>query len=83
VKAEGTKKKAFKKYPIGYSHVDIAEVRTKKDELYLFVATDRTSKLAYAELHKSQRRAVAIGFLVRLIKRAPYRIHTMLTDNGT
>jgi hypothetical protein len=37
-------KRNFKIYPIGYFHVDIAEVRTAQGRLYLFVAIDRTSK---------------------------------------
>ncbi len=46
--AEGDKpvKKKFKKYPIGYFHIDTAEVRTEEGKLYLFVAIDRTSKFA-------------------------------------
>lgn len=43
------------------------------------MAIDRTSKLTYAELHESQRRAIAVGFLIRLVKKVPYRIHTVLT----
>ena len=31
-------KKAFKQYPIGYFHIDIAEVRTEEGVLYLVVA---------------------------------------------
>lgn len=44
------KKKRFADYPIGYMHIDIAEVRTEEGKLYLFVAIDRTSKLAFAKL---------------------------------
>ncbi len=44
----GKPKKKFRKYPIGYIHIDIAEVRTGEGKLYLFVAIDRTSKLAGA-----------------------------------
>lgn len=42
---EGDKpaKKKFKIYPIGYFHIDIAEVQTAEGKLYLFVAIDRTS----------------------------------------
>ena len=46
-------KKKFKQYPIGYFHIDIAQVRTAEGKLYLYVAIDRTSKFAYAELHKN------------------------------
>jgi hypothetical protein len=49
-------KRKFKSYPIGYSHLDIAEVRTEEGKLYLFVAIDRTSKFAYAELHEKANR---------------------------
>ncbi len=45
-------KKKFRQYPIGYFHIDIAEVRTEQGKLYLFVAIDRTSKFAYAQLHE-------------------------------
>ncbi|CAA9505476.1 MAG: Mobile element protein [uncultured Sphingomonadaceae bacterium] len=39
-------KQCFKAYPIGYFHIDIAEVRTEEGKLRLFVAIDRTSKFA-------------------------------------
>ena len=42
---EGSKpsKKKFKAYPIGYFHIDIAELQTAEGKLYLYVAIDRTS----------------------------------------
>jgi transposase InsO family protein len=81
---EGSKpKNAFKTYPIGYFHIDIAEVRTEEGKLYMLVAIDRTSKFAFAELHERATRRVAADFLRRLIDAVPYTIHTVLTDNGT
>ena len=81
---EGSKpRKPFKTYPIGFFHIDIAEVRTEEGKLHLFVAIDRTSKFAFAELHEKATRRVAADFLRRLIAAVPYRIHTVLTDNGT
>jgi len=81
---EGSKpKKKFKAYPIGYFHIDIAEVWTEEGKLYMFVAIDRTSKFAFAELHERATRRVAADFLRRLIDAVPYKIHTVLTDNGT
>ena len=71
-----------KLYPIGYFHVDIAEVQTNEGRLYLFVAIDRTSKFAYAELHPKATRMVARDFLSDPINAVPYTIHTLLTDNG-
>jgi transposase InsO family protein len=75
-------KQKFETYPIGYFHLDIAEVRTEEGKLYLFVAIDRTSKFAYAELHERANRRTATDFLRALLKAVPYKIHTVLTDNG-
>jgi transposase-like protein len=43
-------RKKFRTYPIGYFHLDIAEVRTEDGKLYLFVAIDRTSKFTFVQL---------------------------------
>src|SRR5262249_52784569 len=72
----------FKRYPIGYFHIDIAEVRTEEGKLHLFVAIDRTSKFAFAQLHEKANRHTATAFLKALIAVVPYKIHTILTDNG-
>jgi transposase InsO family protein len=47
------------------------------------VAIDRTSKFAFAELHEKATTAVAANFLRALTATVPYKIHTVLTDNGT
>jgi len=75
-------KQSFKRYPIGYFHLDIAEVRTEQGRLHLFVAIDRTSKFVFAQLHAAANVQVAVDFLEALIKAVPYEIHTLLTDNG-
>ena len=71
VENESAKKRRFKAYPIGYFHIDIAEVRTAEGKLYLFVAIDRTSKFAFVELHDKADRPTAVRFLEALL--APYR----------
>ena len=76
------KKSRFKSYPIGYFHLDIAEVQTEAGKLYLFVAIDRTSKFAFTELHERMTRPIAAEFLRHLMAVVPYKIHTILTDNG-
>ena len=76
------KKQRFKRYPIGFFHIDIAEVRTAEGKLFLFVAIDRTSKFAVAQLVEKADRKTAWEFLERLLEAVPYRIHTILTDNG-
>ena len=75
-------KKKFKAYPIGFFHIDIAEVQTAEGKLHLFVAIDRTSKFAFVQLVEKANRVTASVFLVALIEAVPYRIHTVLTDNG-
>jgi hypothetical protein len=58
---EGSKpaKKKFKAYPIGYFHIDIAEVQTAEGKLYLYVAIDRTSKFAF--VRKRSNRPTSTG----------------------
>ena len=75
-------KRKFKVYPIGFFHIDIAEARTGDGKLYLFVAIDRISKFAIAHLAHTADRQSATEFLDAVIKAVPYRIHTVLTDNG-
>jgi len=75
-------KRKFKTYPIGYFHIDIAEVQTAEGKIRLFVAIDRTSKFAFVELHQQAGKMIAAQFLRNLIAALPYAIHTVLTDNG-
>jgi transposase InsO family protein len=83
VEGDTPTKRKFRAYPIGYFHIDIAEVRTAEGRLYLFVAIDRTSKYAFTELHAKATTRTAADFLRALIQAVPYKIHTVLTDNGT
>lgn len=75
------KRQEFKRYPIGYLHVDIAQVRTKEGKLHLFVAIDRTSKFALAQLVEKANRKTAWEFLELLLDVVPYNIHTILTPS--
>jgi transposase InsO family protein len=82
LEGEAAEKKSFKVYPIGYFHIDIAEVRTEEGKLYLYVGIDRTSKFAFAQLHEKADRTTAAAFLNALIEAVPYKLHTIPTDNG-
>jgi transposase InsO family protein len=82
IEGDKPRKKRFAAYPIGYFHPDIAEVRTAEGKLHLFVAVDRTSKLAFAKLEGKANAYTASDFLRALIEAVPYRVHTVLTDNG-
>lgn len=57
-------------------------MRTEEGRQYLFVAIDRTSKVAFAELHPRATRMVAADFLRRVLDKLPYKVHTVLADNG-
>ena len=82
VEGDKPKRSRFKTYPLGFFHIDIAEVRTEQGKLYLFVAIDRVSKFAYVQLAGKATRQTATDFLRALIAIVPYKIHTILTDNG-
>lgn len=82
IEGDKPEKKRFKPYPIGYFHIDIAQVSTEEGKLYLFVAIDRTSKFAFVRLVESAGKMEAAQFLRDLILAVPYRIHIVLTDNG-
>jgi len=75
-------KQRFKRYSIGYFHIDLAEVRTAEGKLNLFVAIDRTSKFAFVRLEKRAGKMEAAQFLRDLLQALPYRIHAVLTDSG-
>jgi Integrase core domain len=57
-------------------------VQTAEGKLYLFVAIDRTSKFAFVQLVEKATRVTASAFLTALVAAVPYKIHTVLTDNG-
>ena len=82
VKGDKPVRQKFKSDPIGDFHIDIAEGQTAEGKLYLFVAIDRTSKFADAELHQKAGKRGAAQFLRNLIAAIPYTIQTVLTDNG-
>jgi len=80
---EGSKpdRKKFERYPVGYFHIDLAEVRTAEGKLYLLVGIDRTSKFTFVELVERADMRAAAALLEALVAAVPYRIHTVLTDN--
>jgi hypothetical protein len=81
VEGDKQKRQRFKRYPICFFHIDIAEVQTVEGKLWLFVGIDRTSKLTVTQLVNKVDRRTAWKFLEHLRKAVPYRIHTFLTDS--
>ena len=82
VEGEASAKCRFESYPIGFPHIDLAEVRTAEGRLYMFVAIDRTSRFAFVALHRHAKQRTAGDVLRHLAHAVPYKIHTVLTDNG-
>jgi transposase InsO family protein len=75
-------KKKFKDYPIGYVHVDITEVRLGKVKYHMFVGICRVCKFAYVEVFERATVANSCLFLEHLVAACPFKIHTILSDNG-
>jgi hypothetical protein len=80
--SNSTDSQQFKTYPIGFFHIDIAEVRTQEGKLYLYVAIDRTSKFAFVQLVEKADTVTSRAFLDALVAAVPYKIKIVLTDNG-
>ena len=75
-------KKPFKRYPIGYFHLDIAEVRTEEGKLsssWPLIGRRSSSSLNCTRPPTSSQRSASCK---RLIEAVPYTIHIVLTDNG-
>ena len=61
------KRQKFKRYPIGFFHIDIAEVQTAEGKLFLFVGIDRTSKYTVTQLVDKADRKTAWEFLQHML----------------
>ena len=81
--APAEKRKKFKDYPMGYLHVDFAGVHTEEGRVYPFVATDRTSQLAFAGLQPRATKILAADFLRRVLAAILHKAPKVSTDNGT
>ncbi len=66
---------------IGYIHIDSAELRLAEGKMNMFLAIDRVTKFTYVEFRAIDKMN-GVDFLGGLIKAVPYKIHTVLTDNG-
>jgi IS30 family transposase len=76
------KAKRFKTYEIGYVHIDSSELRHADGKLVMFLAIDRVSKFCCVAFHDRAGKREGADFLRQVVETFPYRIHTVLTDNG-
>ena len=54
-----------------------------KKKYYLFVGIDRVCKYAYVELHERMTIENACTFLENMLEDMTFKVHTILTDNGS
>jgi transposase InsO family protein len=72
----------FKRHPIRFFHIDIAEVQAAEGKLYLFVGTGRASNFTVTELVERADRHTAWEFVQHILEAVPYQVCAILMDNG-
>jgi transposase InsO family protein len=77
-----SKRKRFAETTIGYVHIDVCELRLAQGKLFMFLAIDRISKFTHVAFFDANTKANGAAFLREVVQAFPYRIHTVLTDNG-
>jgi transposase InsO family protein len=77
-----SKRKRFAETTIGYVHIDVCELRLAQGKLFLFLAIDRVSKFAHVAFFDANTKLNGAAFLRQVVAAFPYRLHTVLTDNG-
>ena len=84
-KAEKPGHKPFKSYEPGFVHLDVKYLPQMPDEdkrRYLFVAIDRATRWVFIAIKGHKTATAARAFLNGVTKAAPFKIQTVLTDNG-
>lgn len=79
---KASKRGRFTETKIGYVHIDSCEFRHAEGRLVMFLAIDRVSKFTYVEFHDKAGKMNGAAFLRNVVQVFPYKIHTVLTDNG-
>jgi transposase InsO family protein len=79
---KASKRKRFAETKIGYVHADVCELRLAQGKLFMFLAIDRVSKFVHVAFFDANTKANGAAFLREVVETFPYRLHTVLTDNG-
>lgn len=75
--------KKFKKYPPGYLHIDCFYLpKINGIRWYCYLAVDRATRLLFLRVYPRKNKEAAADFLVQALGYYPFKIHTILTDNG-
>jgi transposase InsO family protein len=79
---KASKRKRFAETKIGYVHIDVCELRLAQGRLFMFLAIDRVSKFTHVAFMDANTKANGAAFLRQVVEVFPYKLHTVLTDNG-
>ena len=79
---KSSKRGRFAETKIGYVHIDICELRLTQGKLFMFLAIDRVSKFVHVAFHDANTKMNGAAFLREVVEVFPYKLHTVLTDNG-
>jgi len=75
--------KKFATYDPGFVHIDIFDLPKIKNRKYCcFLAVDRVTRLMFLQVYARKSKFEAADFLTKCLQFFPFRIHTILTDNG-
>src|SRR5215217_4338762 len=77
-----SKRGRFAETAIGYVHIDHCELRLAQGRLHMFLAIDRVSKFTHVAFFEAANKVNGAAFLREVVAAFPYRLHTVLTDNG-
>ena len=66
----------------GDFYLNVAPVRTGDGIVNMYVAFDRVSRIAFAELHSGASSEQAAKFLSNLVDAVPYRVYGTLTNDS-
>jgi transposase-like protein len=79
---KASKRKRFAETKIGYVHIDVCELRLSEGKLFMFLAIDRVSKFTHVAFYDANTKRNGAAFLREVVAAFPYRLHTVLTDDG-
>ncbi len=79
---EDSRRKRFAETRIGYVHIDVCELRLAQGKLFMFLAIDRVTKFVHVAFVEADTKLNGAALLREVVAAFPYRIHTVLTDNG-
>ncbi|MEO6906346.1 MAG: DDE-type integrase/transposase/recombinase [Abditibacteriaceae bacterium] len=73
----------FKEYDPGFLHIDCFYLpKLDGQKYYCFVAIDRATRFVFLDVYENKNKEAATDFLNKCLQLYPFKINTILTDNG-